>query len=117
MQVDEMPMPEIGPREVLVKVAYCGVCGTDVDAYVGKQPRGWTITYPFRMGHELAGTVMSRPARRCPQWRPATQWWRMGGSPAATATTAAAACGAPARTPAISPAAWPSMPPIRSPTW
>ena len=62
MQVDEMPMPEIGPREVLVKVAYCGVCGTDVDAYVGKQPRGWTITYPFRMGHELAGTVISTGA-------------------------------------------------------
>jgi 2-desacetyl-2-hydroxyethyl bacteriochlorophyllide A dehydrogenase len=59
MQVDEMPVPEIGPRDVLIKVAYCGVCGTDVDAYVGKQPRGWTITYPFRMGHELAGTVVA----------------------------------------------------------
>ena len=58
MQVDEMPMPQIGPREVLVKVAHCGVCGTDVDAYVGKQPRGWTITYPFRMGHELSGVVV-----------------------------------------------------------
>ena len=62
MQVDEMPMPEIGPREVLLKVAYCGVCGTDVDAYVGKQPHGWTITYPFRMGHELAGTVIATGA-------------------------------------------------------
>lgn len=59
MQIDEMPMPEIGPREVLIRVACCGVCGTDVDAYVGKQPRGWTITYPFRMGHELAGTVVA----------------------------------------------------------
>jgi L-iditol 2-dehydrogenase len=59
MQVDEMPMPEIGPREVLVQVARCGVCGTDVDAYIGKQPRGWTITYPFRMGHELSGTVLA----------------------------------------------------------
>jgi L-iditol 2-dehydrogenase len=38
-------------------VAACGICGTDVDAFVGHQPRGWTITYPFRMGHELAGTV------------------------------------------------------------
>ncbi len=62
MQVDEMPMPQIGPREVLLKVAYCGVCGTDVDAYVGKQPRGWTITYPFRMGHELSGTVVEAGA-------------------------------------------------------
>jgi L-iditol 2-dehydrogenase len=58
MQVEEMSMPEVGPREVLIKVANCGVCGTDVDAYVGKQPRGWTITYPFRMGHELSATVV-----------------------------------------------------------
>lgn len=57
IQIDEMPVPEIGPREVLVRVAHCGVCGTDVEAYVGKQPRGWTITYPFRLGHELSGIV------------------------------------------------------------
>ncbi|MEW5960386.1 MAG: alcohol dehydrogenase catalytic domain-containing protein, partial [Chloroflexota bacterium] len=58
MQVDELEKPAIGPAEVLVKVAVCGVCGTDVEAYQGKVPRGWTITYPFRMGHELAGTVV-----------------------------------------------------------
>lgn len=58
MQVEEMEKPKIGPDEVLVKVAACGVCGTDVEAYLGKVPRGWTITYPFRMGHELAGTVV-----------------------------------------------------------
>ena len=34
------------------------MCGTDVEAYLGKVPRGWTITYPFRMGHEVAGTVV-----------------------------------------------------------
>ena len=58
MQVEEMEKPAMGPNEVLLKVANCGVCGTDVDAYVGKQPRGWTITYPFRMGHELSGTIV-----------------------------------------------------------
>jgi len=58
MQVEELEKPAVGPLEVLVKVANCGVCGTDVDAYVGKQPRGWTITYPFRMGHELSGTLV-----------------------------------------------------------
>ncbi|HEX9115050.1 MAG TPA: alcohol dehydrogenase catalytic domain-containing protein [Anaerolineae bacterium] len=56
--VEEMPMPTVGPTDVLVKVAACGICGTDVEAYLGHQPRGWTITYPFRMGHELAGTVV-----------------------------------------------------------
>ncbi len=58
MQVEEVDIPAIGPDEVLVQVARCGVCGTDVEAYLGHQPRGWTITYPFRMGHELAGTVV-----------------------------------------------------------
>ncbi len=58
MQVQETGMPTIGPDEVLVKVAACGVCGTDVEAYVGKVPRGWTISYPFPMGHELSGTVV-----------------------------------------------------------
>ncbi|MFN8453241.1 MAG: alcohol dehydrogenase catalytic domain-containing protein [Anaerolineae bacterium] len=58
MQVEEFEKPTIGPDEVLVKVAACGVCGTDVEAYLGKVPRGWTITYPLRMGHELAGTVV-----------------------------------------------------------
>jgi L-iditol 2-dehydrogenase len=58
MQVEEFEKPTIGPGEVLIKVAACGVCGTDVEAYQGKVPRGWTITYPFRMGHELTGTVV-----------------------------------------------------------
>ncbi len=58
MGVEELEKPTIGPNEVLIKVAACGVCGTDVEAYQGKVPRGWTITYPFRMGHELAGTVV-----------------------------------------------------------
>lgn len=54
----ETDKPQVGPGEVLIKVAACGVCGTDVEAYLGHQPRGWTITYPFRMGHELSGTVV-----------------------------------------------------------
>jgi L-iditol 2-dehydrogenase len=56
--VQDMEQPKPGPAEVLLKIAACGVCGTDVEAYLGHQPRGWTITYPFRMGHELAGTVL-----------------------------------------------------------
>ena len=58
MEVEEMEAPTIGPEDVLVRVAGCGICGTDVDAFLGRQPRGWTITYPFRMGHELSGTVL-----------------------------------------------------------
>ena len=56
--IQDMDRPKVGPTEALLKVVACGVCGTDVEAYLGHQPRGWTITYPFRMGHELAGTVL-----------------------------------------------------------
>ncbi|MDP7643653.1 MAG: alcohol dehydrogenase catalytic domain-containing protein [Anaerolineales bacterium] len=58
MGIEELEKPTIGPAEVLIKVAACGVCGTDVEAYQGNVPRGWSITYPFRMGHEVAGTVV-----------------------------------------------------------
>ncbi len=57
-KIEAMDKPKLKSTDVLVKVVACGVCGTDVEAYLGHQPRGWTITYPFRMGHELAGTVV-----------------------------------------------------------
>jgi len=51
----EVPQPKAG--EVVVKVAGCGICGTDLNLFVGKRPRGWKIAFPFQMGHELAGTI------------------------------------------------------------
>ena len=29
--VEEVPVPEVGPGEVLIKVAVCGICGTDIN--------------------------------------------------------------------------------------
>ena len=57
IMIDEIEKPEIGPHEILIQVAACGICATDVEAYVGKAPRGWNIEFPFSMGHELSGTV------------------------------------------------------------
>ena len=31
-----MPVPEVAPGMVLVKVAYCGICGTDQDLFSGE---------------------------------------------------------------------------------
>jgi len=52
------PVPEIGPDEVLVKVAKTGICGTDIhiwnwDAWAQK-----TIPVPMIIGHEYAGTIV-----------------------------------------------------------
>jgi L-iditol 2-dehydrogenase len=54
---EERDVPEPGPGQVVVKVAACGICGTDLNLFVGKRPKGWKITFPFQMGHELAGTI------------------------------------------------------------
>lgn len=35
IRVENIPVPQIKEDEVLVKVAYCGVCGTDVHIYEG----------------------------------------------------------------------------------
>ena len=51
--VEHVPIPEIGPGEVLFRVAACGICGTDIK----KIHRGF-INPPQILGHELAGTVV-----------------------------------------------------------
>ena len=50
-------VPEPGPGQVVVQVAACGICGTDLNAFIGKKPKGWKIVFPFQMGHELSGIV------------------------------------------------------------
>ncbi|WP_066304067.1 zinc-binding dehydrogenase [Bacillus sp. FJAT-29814] len=55
LAVKEKGIPEIGPGEVLIKVAYAGICGTDTLAYHGGMTKR---TKPFViLGHEFSGTV------------------------------------------------------------
>lgn len=54
LRIDEHGVPTPGPGEVLVKVAVCGVCGSDATEY----GRGPVLTVmPVTLGHEFAGTV------------------------------------------------------------
>ena len=52
VELEELPVPEIGPGEILVRVRACGVCGTDLKkiAYGLAEP-------PRVFGHETAGEV------------------------------------------------------------
>ncbi len=52
----EEPIPACGEDDVLVKVAACGICGTDVHIYHGDKGSA-EVTPPVVLGHELAGTV------------------------------------------------------------
>ena len=52
--IEDMPRPEPGPHEVLIRVAACGICGSDVHGYDGSSGRRIP---PLVMGHEAAGVV------------------------------------------------------------
>ena len=52
----EEPIPAIGPSDVLVKVAACGICGTDVHIYHGDKGSA-EVHPPVVLGHELAGVI------------------------------------------------------------
>ena len=53
LRIEDLPVPEPGPGEVLVRVSVCGVCGTDAVEY----ERGLLSTPPVILGHEFAGVV------------------------------------------------------------
>jgi L-iditol 2-dehydrogenase len=55
LAIAEVPQPEAGEHEVLVQVAACGICGSDVHGYDGSSGRRIP---PLVMGHEAAGVVV-----------------------------------------------------------
>jgi L-iditol 2-dehydrogenase len=54
LEFTDVPTPAPGPEEVLVHVAACGICGSDVHGYDGSSGRRIP---PIIMGHEAAGIV------------------------------------------------------------
>jgi threonine dehydrogenase-like Zn-dependent dehydrogenase len=51
----DAPVASVGPRDVKIRVAEYGLCGTDHSVYAGTLvPPG---DFPFYMGHELSGVV------------------------------------------------------------
>lgn len=56
VRVEEKSLPEIAAGEVLIKVAYVGVCGSDMNIYQGVHPRAKA---PLVMGHEFSGTIVA----------------------------------------------------------
>ena len=59
LEMVDMPVPEIGPEEVLVRVRACGICGSDVHGLDGRTGRRIP---PLVMGHEAAGEVVATGA-------------------------------------------------------
>src|SRR6267378_6374189 len=63
LRVETLPVPKIGPQELLVKVAVCGVCPTDI-----KKIHYGTVPPPRIFGHETAGTI-ARVGRSVKQFK------------------------------------------------
>lgn len=53
IEMQEVPIPEPEPGEVLIKVMASGICGTDIHIYRGEYLGG----YPIIPGHEFAGVI------------------------------------------------------------
>jgi len=54
LELTDLPVPTPAPDEVLIRVAACGICGSDVHGYDGSSGRRIP---PIVMGHEAAGVI------------------------------------------------------------
>jgi len=55
LRLEEVPVPKIGPKDVLVKVKAAGICHTDLGIVDGYVPMG---KLPMILGHEVAGEIV-----------------------------------------------------------
>ncbi len=62
--VEDVPVPKIAEGEVLIRVAACGICGTDI-----KKIHHGFVRPPQILGHEVAGTVVA-VGKNVTQWKP-----------------------------------------------
>lgn len=54
-ELREIPVPQIGENDVLLRVEAVGICGSDLHQYHGKH--SWRVNYPVVLGHEFSGVV------------------------------------------------------------
>jgi D-arabinose 1-dehydrogenase-like Zn-dependent alcohol dehydrogenase len=54
-EIVALPVPAPQPGEVLLRVRRVGLCGSDLNTYLGRNPM---VTYPRIPGHEIAATVV-----------------------------------------------------------
>ena len=55
--MERVPIPEIGPNDVLIKVKKSAICGTDVHIYNWDEWARKTVPVPMVTGHEFVGAV------------------------------------------------------------
>lgn len=101
IRLDDVPVPVPGPAELLVKVTWCGICGSDLKEWqagpvvIADGPHPATHAEPpITMGHEFVGVVadVGRPSPdgrpgTASRWRPSCAAVPAGSAGAATTTS------------------------------
>lgn len=62
VRIEQRPLPELGPRDVLVEVRSVGVCGSDIHYYEHGRIGSFIVERPLVLGHEASGVVVERGA-------------------------------------------------------
>ena len=57
LRLSDVPVPEPGPDQILIKVAATGICGTDLHIFEWDPWARENIPAPMTVGHEFAGTI------------------------------------------------------------
>lgn len=57
LEMMDVPMPEVGPMDVLIKIKKTSICGTDVHIWKWDAWAQRTIPVPMHVGHEFCGVV------------------------------------------------------------
>ncbi len=60
--MEQVPVPEIGPSDVLVRIKKSAICGTDVHIYNWDKWAQSTIPVPMVVGHEFCGVIADKGA-------------------------------------------------------
>ena len=58
VEIQQVPVPEPGPNEVLARVRAVSICGTDAHLVRGDYPGFWPPAFPFTPGHEWSGEIV-----------------------------------------------------------
>ena len=69
LQIVDVPVPEPGTDQVLVRVRYVGICGSDLHYHVHGANGAFVIREPLIPGHEMSGTIELDPQG---EWAPGT---------------------------------------------
>ncbi len=58
LRIEDRPVPEPGPGQVLVNVRAVGICGSDVHYYERGRIGSYVVEHPMVVGHESAGVIV-----------------------------------------------------------